>query len=55
LDAAFDLSFKTEYLISDSFSAFVELNNIASQKYPLFYNYQARGFQAMGGITWKFK
>lgn len=55
LDAAFDLSFKTEYLISDSFSAFVELNNITSQKYPLFYNYQARGFQAMGGITWKFK
>lgn len=55
LDAAFDLSFKTEYLISDSFSAFVQLNNIASNKYPLFLNYPARGFQAMGGITWKFK
>ncbi len=55
LDAAFDLSFKTEYLISDTFSAFVQLNNIASNKYPLFYNYPARGFQAMAGITWKFK
>jgi hypothetical protein len=55
LDAAFDLSFKTEYLISDTFSAFVQLNNIASSKYPLFYNYTARGFQAMAGITWKFK
>lgn len=55
LDAAFDLSFRTEYLISDTFSAFVQLNNIASNKYPLFYNYPARGFQAMGGITWKFK
>jgi hypothetical protein len=55
LDAAFDLSFRTEYLISDTFSAFVLLNNIASSKYPLFYNYPARGFQAMAGITWKFK
>lgn len=55
LDAAFDLSFKTEYLISDTFSAFVQLNNIASNQYPIFYNYPARGFQAMAGITWKFK
>lgn len=55
LDAAFDLSFKTEYVISDTFSAFVQLNNIASGKYPLFYNYPARGFQAMAGITWRFK
>lgn len=55
LEAAFDLSFKTEYLISNTFSAFVQLNNIASNKYPLYYNYPARGFQAMAGITWKFK
>ncbi len=55
LDPAFDLSFKTEYLISDTFSAFVNLNNIASNKYPIFYNYPVRGFQAMAGITWKFK
>jgi hypothetical protein len=55
LDAAFDLSFKTEYLISDTFSAFVQLNNIAASKYPIFYNYPARGFQAMAGLTWKFK
>jgi hypothetical protein len=55
LKAAFDLSLRTEYLISDTFSAFVDLNNIASSKYPLFYNYPSRGFQAMAGITWKFK
>jgi hypothetical protein len=54
LDPAFDLSFKTEYLFSDSFSFFIELNNIASNKYPLFLNYPARGLQAMGGITWSF-
>lgn len=55
LDAAFDLSFKTEYLVSNTFSAFVQLNNIASNKYPLFYQYPARSFQVMAGITWKFK
>lgn len=54
LKGAFDLSFKTEYLISDSFSAFIQLNNIASNKYPMFYQYPVRGFQAMAGITWKF-
>ena len=54
LDAAFDLNFKTEYLFSDSFSAFIQLNNIASSKYPLFLHYPVRGFQVMGGITWSF-
>jgi hypothetical protein len=54
LDAAFDLNFKTEYLFSESFSAFIQLNNIASSKYPLFLNYPVRGFQIMGGITWSF-
>jgi hypothetical protein len=54
LDAAFDLNLKTEYVFSQSFSAFVQLNNIASSKYPLFLNYPVRGFQVMGGITWSF-
>ena len=54
LDAAFDLNFKTEYLFSQSFSAFVQLNNIASSKYPVYLYYPARGFQLMAGITWSF-
>ena len=54
LDAAFDLNFKTEYLFSQSFSAFIQLNNIASSKYPVFLYYPVRGFQIMGGITWSF-
>ncbi|HTE33166.1 MAG TPA: hypothetical protein VK666_22435 [Chryseolinea sp.] len=54
LNGAFDLNFKTEYLFSQSFSAFVQLNNITSNKYPLFLNYPVRGFQVMGGITWSF-
>lgn len=51
---AFDLNFKTEYIISDTFSVFIDLNNITSNKYPMFLNYPVRGFQAMGGFTWKF-
>ena len=54
LDPAFDLNFRTEYLVSDTFSAFVDLNNITSNKYPVFLNYPVRGFQAMVGVTWKF-
>ncbi len=54
LDGAFDLNFKTEYLFSQSFSAFIQLNNIASSKYPVFLYYPVRGFQIMGGITWSF-
>jgi hypothetical protein len=54
LDNAFDVNFKTEYLVSDTFSVFVEFNNITGNKYPAFLNYPVRGFQAMAGVTWKF-
>ena len=54
LKGAFDLNFKTEYLFSSSFSAFVQLNNITGNKYPVFLNYPVRGFQVMAGITWSF-
>jgi hypothetical protein len=54
LDGAFDLNAKAEYLFSPTFSAFVQLNNITSNKYPLFLHYPARGFQALAGITWSF-
>ncbi|HEY3404809.1 MAG TPA: hypothetical protein VGK59_15575 [Ohtaekwangia sp.] len=54
LDGAFDLNLKGEYLFSESFSAFVQLNNITSNEYPLFLNYPVRGFQLLAGITWSF-
>ena len=54
LDPAFDLNFRAEYLFSESFSIFIQLNNITGNKYPVFLNYPVRGFQAMGGITWSF-
>ncbi|HEU5290718.1 MAG TPA: hypothetical protein VFU05_08765 [Cyclobacteriaceae bacterium] len=54
LDPAFDLNVRTEYLFSDKFSAFVELNNILANEYPVYMNYPVRGFQALAGFTWKF-
>jgi hypothetical protein len=54
LDPALDLNVRTEYMISDKFSVFVQLNNITSNQYPLYLFYPVRGFQALGGITWSF-
>jgi hypothetical protein len=54
LDPAFDLNARTEYLVSDSFSFFVECNNILNNEYQLFTNYPVRGFQVLGGLTWSF-
>ncbi len=54
LDPAFDLNMKTRYFLSKQFSAFVQMNNILSNKYPLYLNYPARGFQVLGGVSWSF-
>jgi hypothetical protein len=54
LDNAFDLNARAEYLFSNSFSFFVQLNNIVSNEYPMYYHYPVRGMQVLGGITWSF-
>jgi hypothetical protein len=54
LDAAFDLNVRTEYLFSDTFSFFLQFNNITSSQYPVYLYYPVRGFQVLGGITWSF-
>jgi hypothetical protein len=54
LDGAFDVNAKVEYLFSDSFSIFVQFNNITGNEYPIFYRYPVRGFQFLGGISWSF-
>ncbi|HWA34754.1 MAG TPA: hypothetical protein VG737_11515 [Cyclobacteriaceae bacterium] len=54
LDPAFDLNVKTRYFISKQFSAFVMLNNILGNNYPLYLGYPARGFQVLGGVSWSF-
>jgi len=49
-----DLSLKSEYKFSNSFSAFLELNNILSQKYQRYLYYQVKGFNALVGLTYSF-
>lgn len=54
LKAAFDLNLLAEYLFSPQVSAFVQLNNIFSREYELYYRYPVRGFQFMIGGSYSF-
>lgn len=54
LKNAFDLNAKGEYIFSESFSAFLQFNNITSNKYPVLLHYPVRGLQVTAGITWSF-
>jgi hypothetical protein len=54
LKSALDLNARAEYLFSDSFSIFIQFNNITGNKYPVFNHYPVRGFQFMAGINWSF-
>jgi hypothetical protein len=54
LDAAADLTMKARYFLSRQLSAFVQLDNILANQYPIYYNYPARGFQGMVGVSWSF-
>ena len=49
-----DLSLKSEYRFSSTFSAFLELNNILSQKYQRYLYYQVKGFNVLAGLTYSF-
>lgn len=49
-----DLSLKTEYRFSSSFSAFLEFNNILSQKYQRYLYYQVKGINVLAGLTYSF-
>jgi hypothetical protein len=54
LKTAFDLNLLAEYLFSSQVSAFVQLNNIFSREYELYYRYPVRGFQFMVGASYSF-
>ncbi len=54
LDPAVELNTKLNYFVSKQFSVFLKCNNMLSNKYPVYFNYPVRGFQAMGGISWSF-
>ncbi len=52
LDTATDLNFKARYFFSKPLSAFIQLDNMLSNQYPIYLGYPARGFQAMVGVSW---
>ncbi|MNJ88879.1 hypothetical protein D3C87_64370 [compost metagenome] len=49
-----DANIGLEYRYNKRVSGFVNLNNVAAQRYKRWYNYPTQGFQAMVGVTIRF-
>ena len=54
LKDVFDLSFGADYKVNDQITAFALLDNVAHQKYQLFYNYPVTGIQFFAGVKLRF-
>ena len=54
LKDVFDLSFGADYKLNDQITAFALLDNVACQKYQLYYNYPVTGIQLYAGVKLKF-
>ncbi|MDD7914803.1 hypothetical protein [Polaribacter ponticola] len=54
LDSFIDVNLNGGYHFNDSFSVFIKLNNILNNNYERFANFNTQGFQALGGVTYKF-
>ena len=50
----FDLSIGADYKVNDQITAFALLDNIAHQKYQLYYNYPVTGIQFFAGVKLRF-
>ena len=49
-----DANIGLEYRYNKRVSGFINLNNVAAQRYKRWYNYPTQGFQAMVGVTIRF-
>ncbi len=54
LKDVFDLSFGADYKVNDQITAFAVLDNVACQKYQLYYNYPVTGIQFFAGVKLRF-
>jgi hypothetical protein len=54
LNSIVDANLKVNYKFSNVFSAFLELNNILSQKYQRYLYYPVKGINVIGGIAYSF-
>jgi hypothetical protein len=50
----YDFNLSIEYLYNKRVSAFIQFNNVAAQNYQRWHNYPVQGFQALGGVSFKF-
>ena len=50
----FDLSLGADYKVNDQITAFALIDNVACQKYQLYYNYPVTGIQLFAGVKLKF-
>ena len=49
-----DINLEAEYRYNKRISAFIQFNNLASQRYFRWYNYPVQRFQVLGGVTFSF-
>ena len=54
LKNVYDLSLGADYKINDQVTAFALLDNVAHQKYELYYNYPVTGIQFFAGVKLRF-
>ena len=54
LNDVFDLSIGADYKVNDQITAFALLDNVAHQKYQLYYNYPVTGIQFFAGVKLRF-
>ena len=54
LKDVFDLSLGADYKVNDQITAFALLDNLACQKYQLYYNYPVTGIQLFAGVKLRF-
>jgi outer membrane receptor protein involved in Fe transport len=54
LKGVIDINIGAEYRYSERLSAFLNLNNIANQRYYRWNNYPNQRFNLLAGLTWAF-
>lgn len=54
LDTVFDLNVNANYLLTQKFSIFAQLNNFGIQKYQRWFGYPVQSFNALVGISYAF-
>lgn len=54
-NAVFDINLNGEYLFTDQFGAFLQLNNLADSHYIRWQNYESLGLNVLAGISMRFR